>query len=465
MPHAGCTRATVQGFHIETGQGGARSRNPRTYEQDATVLEQALVTEKDPFLISRYMFYLAQSYRDSGQAEKALKAYLARAELGYWNEEIFESLYNAGKLKEALGYSDIEVVGTYLKAYEHAPERIESLQALVRYCNWNGKPHVGYLVGKQAIAKPQPAGGLFVQRWIYDYGMLDELAISAYWAGHYRESLELCERLMAEGNIPPDQRARIEMNAEFARGKLAAGARADAALQESRKQKGDVTFFGPDSATSKNQLVLLVHPDIARYLSSVTQMLSDGLKEMLNEPIVLNSLPPGFAGRALILGANLYAAGSLENLAANSIIFNVENSASQFFTPEYAERIRRFRVWDFCEENARHLERAYRRPIHYFKMFYVDSLTRIPDIEEQDIDVLFYGSFNQRRSAVLDALVARGLRVEARFGVFGNELEHLISRSKVVINIHYYDNGRLELIRIFDLLANAPGDCCERAGF
>ena len=486
VPYAGCTRATARGFHIETGQGGARSRNPHKYEQDAAVLEQALLTETDPFLISRYTFYLAQSYRDAAQPEKALKAYLARAELGYWNEEIFESLHNAGKLKESASCSDLDIIGTYLKAYEHAPQRIESLHALVSYCRRNGKPHVGYLIGKQAVAKAQPTGGLFVQGWIYDYGMLDELSISAYWAGHYRESLELCERLLAEGNIPPDQRARVEMNADFARGKLNAGARDSApeaglenqleeckakysqiqgasagpVLHGSRPQENDAALPEPSAlaqaiALSKNQFVLLVHPDITRFLSSVTNMLCDGFKEMLIEPIVLNSLPPGFAGRALILGANLYAAASLENLAENSIIFNVENSSSQFFTPEYVELIRRFRVWDFCEGNARYLERAYRRPIHYLKMFYVDSLTRIPDVEEQDIDVLFYGSFNERRSAVLDALVARGIRVEARFGVFGNELEHLISRSKVVINIHYYDNGRLELIRIFDLLANS----------
>jgi hypothetical protein len=48
-------------------------------------------------------FTLAQSYRDSGQWAKALEAYLRRAEMGFWIEEVFVSLYQAGLLSEHLG--------------------------------------------------------------------------------------------------------------------------------------------------------------------------------------------------------------------------------------------------------------------------------------------------------------------------------------------------------------------------
>jgi len=88
-------------------------------------------------------------------------------------------------------------------------------------------------------------------------------------------------------------------------------------------------------------------------------------------------------------------------------------------------------------------------------LFYVDRLSRIPENAEKDIDVLFYGSFNERRSAVLDGLRARGLRVEAVFGVFGADLDALIARAKVIINIHFYENGHIEIIRLFDLFANS----------
>ena len=52
----------------------ARGAKTRTkYRKDAAVLEKALQTEKDKFLRSRYTFYLARSYRDAGEKEKALE--------------------------------------------------------------------------------------------------------------------------------------------------------------------------------------------------------------------------------------------------------------------------------------------------------------------------------------------------------------------------------------------------------
>ena len=57
--------------------------------RDAAMLEAALQTETKPFLQARYRFYLAQSYKDCGEPEKALENSLVRAGLGFWQEEVF----------------------------------------------------------------------------------------------------------------------------------------------------------------------------------------------------------------------------------------------------------------------------------------------------------------------------------------------------------------------------------------
>ena len=44
----------------------------------------------------RYTFYLANSYRDSGQPEKAIQTYIKRTSLGGWFEEIWQSYYQIG---------------------------------------------------------------------------------------------------------------------------------------------------------------------------------------------------------------------------------------------------------------------------------------------------------------------------------------------------------------------------------
>ena len=113
---------------------GARRRDPDTYCKDAAVLERALASGTTPFLRSRYTFYLAQSYRDCGEKTKAVDTYLHRATMGFWDQEVFVSLLNAGRLMEALGRDSEEVLVVYQKATEACPSRVEAAHAASRLC-------------------------------------------------------------------------------------------------------------------------------------------------------------------------------------------------------------------------------------------------------------------------------------------------------------------------------------------
>jgi hypothetical protein len=212
------SRATVQGFHITAGVSGARSRNPDKYQYDALTLEQALQTETDPFLRSRYTFYLAQSLKDGGHHGEAYKTYLKRSTMGFWAEEVFVSLWRAAQLAEQLGLPRHTIIGLYLEAWERCSHRAESLHNAARYCRLNNLFHQGRLFAKMGldIAEPSSAS-LFVEPWIYTWGLLDEYAVSAYWTGHYRECLDACVGLLSDGKIPAAESVRIEENARFAR--------------------------------------------------------------------------------------------------------------------------------------------------------------------------------------------------------------------------------------------------------
>ena len=199
---------------------GRRSQDPATYRRDVEVLERALATEANPFLVARYTFYLAQSYRDCGETEAALKAYLGRATLGYWDQEIYYSLYQAGRLMERLGHDPEAVLATYLRATDACPSRAEAAHAASRLCRHLGLHKRGYAIAKPAIDLVPEAGALFVEKWIHDYGLLDEFSVNAYWAGHYRESLDAALRALASGKIPEADRKRFLQNARFAAEKL-----------------------------------------------------------------------------------------------------------------------------------------------------------------------------------------------------------------------------------------------------
>ncbi|MFO1186935.1 MAG: glycosyltransferase family 2 protein [Alphaproteobacteria bacterium] len=212
----GTTRGRATGLSVRGVQDSARNQNPEKYRIDAHLLTSALQTETDPFLVARYTFYLAQSLRNANDLEPALTAFLKRAELGYWAEEVFLCYYYAAQIKEQLVHADTEIIGMYLKAFEACPTRAESLHGAAKYCRVHGKNRQGYLFAKQALGIRCPENGLFVQKWIYDYGLLDEYSVVAYWCGNHMESLEATIRLLEEANIPPSENARIKGNADFA---------------------------------------------------------------------------------------------------------------------------------------------------------------------------------------------------------------------------------------------------------
>ena len=217
-PREGLNRVTPTGFHMTIVGGGGRSQDKEKFQRDAAMLEGALATEQDPFLISRYTFYLAQSYRDHGAKEKALEKYLAREGMGYWDDEIYVSLCEAAHISEDLGRPEDEVIGIYERAIAKAPHRAEAFHGASHYFFQHGRNEEGYQIAKRGLKLTEslPPMGLFIQRWIYETGLLDEYAINAFWSGHYRDCLDANLRILSHPNCPDWQRKRFLDNAKFA---------------------------------------------------------------------------------------------------------------------------------------------------------------------------------------------------------------------------------------------------------
>jgi glycosyltransferase involved in cell wall biosynthesis len=220
-----CDGASAPGFissiKMRRNHDGARHRDPRTYLRDAEVLEAALREESAPFLLARYRFYLAQSYRDCGERLRALEHYLARAQLGFWQEEVFISLYCAAQLKEQLNHPPEEVIAAYERASAELPTRAEALHGASRFCRKMRRYEEGYRLARRGLDIPMPASdALFVEPWIYDTGLLDEFSLNAYWAGHNREALDANLRLLAGGNLSAQDVRRVARNARFATDRL-----------------------------------------------------------------------------------------------------------------------------------------------------------------------------------------------------------------------------------------------------
>ncbi|MFD5142386.1 glycosyltransferase [Streptomyces sp. NPDC058401] len=216
-------RDVIEGFNILSVGGGARFREEgqrAKYLRDAEVLTEGLAKEPDN---SRYAFYLAQSWRDAGEPEKALAAYDHRVAMGGWAEETYCAQLYAARLAVTLERPPAEVTDRYLRAHESRPSRAEALGDLARLCRLESRWPLAYLFARQAVRVPHPEDILFVEFAWHDWRALDELAVAAYWTGEYEESLDCCQLLLQGGKLPADQQDRVLANLEFARRKLGVG--------------------------------------------------------------------------------------------------------------------------------------------------------------------------------------------------------------------------------------------------
>ena len=147
-----------------------------------------------------------------------------------------------------------------------------------------------------------------------------------------------------------------------------------------------------------------------------------------------------------------------------TILYHLEHvhHGSAFITPTMISIMRQYPVVDFSQRNVDLLAKMGVQA-RWLPVGYVPELTRIQPVPEEDIDVLFYGTVTDRRRVVLDAMAARGLRVEVLGGVYGPARDALIARAKVVINIHGREqNTVFETVRVSYPLANRKAVVSER---
>jgi hypothetical protein len=166
----------------------------------------------------------------------------------------------------------------------------------------------------------------------------------------------------------------------------------------------------------------------------------------------------------IIFGANKLQGELERRLPRGSIIFNLEQftAGSRWTTKAYARRLMTFPVWDYSPRNIAWMKDAYGIDAVLVRLGYVPEMTHLDRDSPRDIDVLFYGSMNERREQAIAALQAAGVRVTTLNWIFGRERDQAISRAKCILNVHYYTPASLEVARLGYLFANRRAVVSER---
>ena len=140
------TNSIIEGnYFVVSGRSGSRSQDPEKYLKDAKILEAAhaeALAIKDP-LYHRYAFYCANSFKDYGSFEEAIKWYKITLNQDNWEQEHYLSCLYIYECYEKLHQAENGFF--YLvKAFKYDTERVECLYPLlVHYC-CEGQNQIAY---------------------------------------------------------------------------------------------------------------------------------------------------------------------------------------------------------------------------------------------------------------------------------------------------------------------------------
>ncbi|MFB6841936.1 glycosyltransferase [Streptomyces sp. NPDC056361] len=194
--------------------GGSRHDK---FERDARLLGAELDRDPDN---PRTVFYLAQTMRDMGRSDEAVDLYERRAAMGGWGEEVYYALLQSGVLRADAGEWPA-AMDALSRAWESRPERLEACYELVARLRTMRRHHAAHAVVSAVVDREPPRDDLlFLQPWVYRWGLLFEYSITAYWTGDHAASLAACDRLLALPDLPESYREQTRANRAFAVARL-----------------------------------------------------------------------------------------------------------------------------------------------------------------------------------------------------------------------------------------------------
>jgi hypothetical protein len=133
-----------------------------------------------------------------------------------------------------------------------------------------------------------------------------------------------------------------------------------------------------------------------------------------------------------------------------------QTTSTRWFTEDYIEKLRKAAVvLDYSVDNIEFIKKL---GVDFGKIFYVpvgaDPLPAGDGMSQEKIyDVLFYGDDQCARRKELLAALSREFKIKIVNNTFGHEMKSIIRSSKVVLNLHYYEDSLLETPRLIESLS------------
>lgn len=230
----------IKGIHTlvtPDGNSWTSMSQQEKYERDSKILLDYVKTDpkKDP----RWVFYLAQSYRDAVTIENAIESvywYDERIKRGggyveelYWSQFQIANLkirinHELAAAKKPVKYSDTEIVDDLMKCSDFDSLRAEHFVILCKFYERQRRFESMYILISYAFKKfhkknPYPKRGLFLDPETYSWKIADCLNIAAWYTNRKSESrkaINQCMNAVHKGLVTnPGEAERIRNNLKF----------------------------------------------------------------------------------------------------------------------------------------------------------------------------------------------------------------------------------------------------------
>lgn len=209
-------------------------------------------------------------------------------------------------------------------------------------------------------------------------------------------------------------------------------------------------------AKIKNFPITIIHTkQVANHAKRLEEILKSYGFDITNRLMNPNS-PIGKASKDLhiIMCPNVFY-----DFPQNYIAYQFEQAHSKWFTPDYINKLNNsIEIWEYSEYNIQYFNGSFKKPHVYVPIG--DLGVGEQDLSQtRDIDILFYGEFmnSPRRKQFLEEIKKyKDIKIVDGFSsnnTFGSSITDLLKRTKVVLNHHFYENGQLEVVRLYEALS------------
>lgn len=196
-------------IQVRASRGGDRSKDPLKYWKDAILMESHLkqienipkhmLPHWQSSLVSRYHYYISQSYYDFHHYEKCIEWSDSRCKFIGFKEEVYRALLNKARSLRALGRDSKICLKAFQACHDYDPFRAEAAFEMANEYERMGNLTKAWEMIQKVLSTKKPKDKMFiVEDYVYGWGRLQSASNICHKMKKYEQAYKYADMLFRE---------------------------------------------------------------------------------------------------------------------------------------------------------------------------------------------------------------------------------------------------------------------------